>query len=229
MKTFKAYSLQFFSLLLLLMLVLISCDEDDENTIKDGSNNSYETVTIGTQVWMAENLKTTKYNDGTEIPLITDKTDWYYMTTPAYCWHDNNSGNKNIYGGLYNWYTINTGKLCPKGWRIPTDNDWSTLMTFLGGDAIAGGKLKKTGTSHWTSPNTGATNESGFAALPGSGRGQYFVDANFGPIGNGGYWWSSTSYNENSVWIRFIFYNSESVSKNTTNKTGGFSVRCIKD
>jgi uncharacterized protein (TIGR02145 family) len=119
----------------------------------DFENNYYPVVEIGTQVWMAENLKTTRLNDGTTIPLVNDNTTWYNMTTPGYCWYSNNEATyKNPYGALYNWHVVNTGKLCPTGWHVPTDPEWAILTTFIGGNA---GKLKEKGTIHWQSPNSG--------------------------------------------------------------------------
>jgi len=147
-------------------------------TLKDIEGNVYPTVNIGTQVWMAENLKTTKYNDGMAMPLVSDNNAWEALKTPGYCWYNNDAAaNKNRFGALYNWYTVNTKKLCPAGWHVPNDKEWTTLRTYLGGEEIAGGKLKETGTTHWTSPNTDATNQTEFTALPGGGRrsnGEFF-------------------------------------------------------
>ena len=120
---------------------------------------------------MAENLKTTKYRDGTSIPLVTENTAWLNLTTPGYCWYNNDAAHyKSTYGALYNWYVLNAGSngwknVCPTGWHVPTDAEWTTLTTYLGGESIAGGKLKETGTSHWLSPNTVATNETGLHTL----------------------------------------------------------------
>ena len=130
-------------------------------SVNDVDGNTYNVVAIGTQVWMAENLKTTKYKNGTAIPLITDLTAWMSLTTPGYCWYDA------TYGALYNFYTLSTGSLCPTGWHIPSDAEWTTLTDYLGGETVAGGKLKETGTAHWTTPNSGATNAFGFKGLPG--------------------------------------------------------------
>ncbi len=192
-------------------------------TVTDIDNNVYNTVTIGTQVWMAENLKTTKFNDGTSIPLVIMFTEWNNLTTPAYCWHNNDELNyKDKYGALYNWYTVNTCKICPSGWHVPTDADWTTLTTYLGGANVAGGKMK--GTDFWQSPNTGATNESGFAARPGACR----LD-DFSLLGSSGYWWSSSEFDKNNAWFRLLSYNSGGVLSSINGKTAGFSVRCIKD
>ena len=161
--------------------------------LTDIDGNAYKAIKIGNQVWMYENLKTTKLNDGTAIPLVTTSAAWGNLTTPGYCWYNNDeASNKNVYGALYNWYTINTGKLCPAGWHVPTVAEWTTLTTFLGGESVAGGKLKETGIAHWKSPNTGASNETGFTALPGGFRD---FDGVFAQIYNSGCWWSATEYN----------------------------------
>ena len=195
--------------------------------IDDVEGNTYNTVAIGTQVWMAENLKTTKYNDGTNIPLVTDNTVWSNLTTPGYCWfNDNQASYMDTYGALYNWYSVNTGKLCPTGWHVPTDADWTMLSTFLGGENIAGGKLKEIGTIHWKSPNSGATNESGFTALPGGNRTD---NAIYYDVGNFGYWWSDTGDNTTSAWLRYLNYNYSTLNKVSYDRKSGFSVRCLKD
>lgn len=210
-----------------------SCNKNDNNnptpetTVKDIEDNVYKTVTIGTQVWMAENLKTIKNNDGTAIPLVTDNTAWGALITPGYCWYDNNAAtNKATYGALYNWYTANTGKLCPTGWHVPTDAEWTTLTIYLGGETVDGGKLKETGTTHWLTPNTGATNEKNFTALPGGYR--INTGAYLG-IGNYGYWWSSTQNTTISAWSRSMSYGSSSISRHPTFEQNGLSVRCVKD
>lgn len=137
-------------------------------TVTEMDGNVYQTVKIGTQIWTRENLKTTKYKDGTAIPLATDNTAWSNLTTPGYCWYNNDaSANKNVYGGLYNWYTVSTNNLCPSGWHVSTDLDWTTISNYLGGGFDAAVKLKETGTDHWSAPNAGVTNETGFTARPG--------------------------------------------------------------
>jgi uncharacterized protein (TIGR02145 family) len=131
-------------------------------TLTDADGNVYQTVTIGAQVWMAENLRTTKYNDGTPIPNVTLAADWNALTTGAYSDYNNDPANATDYGRIYNWYAINTGKLAPAGWHVPTTAEWATLVTTLGGEGTAGGPAKETGNAHWNAPNTGATNTSGF-------------------------------------------------------------------
>jgi uncharacterized protein (TIGR02145 family) len=195
-------------------------------TLTDVDGNTYKTIQIGTQIWMAENLKTTKFNDGSEIPLVTNNNSWYNLSTPAYCWNIyDESSSKNPFGALYNWYTVNTGKLCPYDWHAPTDEEWTTLTTFLG--ESAGGKLKETGTTHWSSPNVGANNESGFTALPGGGRdydGKSFVYIDYN-----GVWWSSTEGSATFVWGRNISNYYSDVLRANYKKNMGFSVRCLKD
>ena len=194
-------------------------------TLTDADGNTYGLIKIGSQIWMAENLKTTKYNDGTSIPLVTNNTSWAVLSTPGYCWYNNDASTyKNTYGALYNFYTVETGKLCPTGWHVPTNIEWTALTTYLGGESVAGGKLKETGTTHWNSPNTGATNETGFTALPGGYRNN---NGAFNDIGNQGDWWSSTESGTNNAWFRYMLYNSNSVHISSYYKIYGFPVRCL--
>lgn len=154
------------------------------NSVSDIDGNIYKTIQIGAQAWMAENLKTTKFNDGSPIPYIADATDWSQLSAPGYCWYNNDAESfKTVIGALYNWYTTdvagNGGKnVCPSGWHVPTDPEWTILTDYLGGLSVAGGKLKESGISHWQSPNINASNESGFTAIPGGYRsytdGAYF-------------------------------------------------------
>jgi uncharacterized protein (TIGR02145 family) len=185
--------------------------------VNDKSGNHYNAVKIGTQVWMAENLKVTVLNDGTAITegiggTWAGSTPKYYMST---------------YGAFYNWYTVNTGRLCPNGWHVPADTEWATLTTYLGGESVAGGKLKEIGATHWASPNTSATNESGFTALP-NGWLSYST-GKIGDLSSSGYWWSSTVYGSLRAWGRQITYNMANVTRLHTDWKDGFSVRCIKD
>ena len=195
-------------------------------TITDIDGNVYKTVTIGTQTWMAENLKVTRYNDGTAIPNVTDNAAWAGLSTGAYCWYNNDISHKATYGALYNWYAVNTGKLAPAGWHVPTDGEWTTLTTYLG-ESVAGDKLTETGISHWANPNAGATNETGFTALPGG-----HSDGFFGFIGYIGCWWSATEYDPYSVFFRSLGLGPINgiVSRGINwNKSVGYSVRCVKD
>lgn len=199
------------------------------NSIKDIDGNVYKTVDIGTQVWMRENLKTTRYNDGALIPLVSDNEAWTELTGPAFSWYNNDLANKEIYGALYNWYPIATGKLCPKGWHVAADSDWMKLKSFLDEEGFGedtGNKLKETGTSHWKSPNSEADNESGFTALPGGYRS---FNGSFNYLGISGYWWSSTEYKETTVYFWNLRYKFSYVYKYIAEKTNGFSVRCLKD
>ncbi len=212
-----------------ILILTTNCEkkEDPSDTMTDRDGNVYTSVTIGTQVWMVENLKTTKYNDGTDIPLVTDDTEWANLNTPGYCWYNNDAATyKNPYGALYNWYAVSTGKLCPTGWHVPTDAEWTTLTTYLGGESVAGGKLKELGTTHWTTPNTGATNETGFAALPG---GYIYYDGTFDFIGNIGGWWSATEYYPPSAHARGMYYDLSDVYSLYNSKEIGYSIRCLKD
>ncbi len=193
------------------------------STVKDYEGNTYNTVKIGNQCWLRENLKNTKLNDGTLIPLVIDST-WYNLT-PAYCWYDNNISNKEIYGALYNWTTVNTSKLCPIGWHVPSDSEWTTLSDYLGGESVAGGKLKEAGTAHWASPNTGATNETGFTAFPGGNR----MYVNFGNIGVHGLWWTGSLYSGEEIWMRAMSNYDSILIKCYFQIRTGASVRCVKD
>ena len=194
----------------------------------DGDNNNYPVLEIGAQVWMAENLKTTKYKDGsTVIPLKIDNTEWSNLITPGYCWYNNNEATyKTTYGALYNWYTVSTGNLCPTGWHVPKDPEWTTLTDYLGGISIAGGKLKETGITHWNDPNADATNETGYTALPGGYRGS---SGTFSYIASGAIFWSATENDVTTSWGRDMGYGNSYVNRNFFNKNLGLSVRCLKD
>jgi uncharacterized protein (TIGR02145 family) len=198
-----------------------------ESTVTDYQGNVYNTVKIGSQCWLKQNLRATKYNDGTNIPNVTNDGAWYDLTTPAYCWYENNySTYGSVYGALYNWYAVNTGKLCPVGWHVPSDVEWTQLSDFLGGEGVAGGKLKETGTTYWNSPNTGATNVSGFTALPGGCRS--YLEG-FYSLKISGNWWSSSEEDANYALDRNLNYNLSQLSTMIDNKWWGLSVRCVKD
>ncbi|MBV5313663.1 MAG: fibrobacter succinogenes major paralogous domain-containing protein [Prolixibacteraceae bacterium] len=196
-------------------------------TISDIDGNVYKTIKIGAQTWMAENLKTTRYNDGTSIAKVTYSTVWAGLTSGAYCWYNAEETIYKTYGALYNWYAVNTGKLAPTGWHVPTDSEWATLTSYLGGESVAGGKLKEMGTSHWVYPNNGASNESGFTGLPSASR-----DANgttSGKIGFYNLWWSSSMDNTAKVWSRLFFLDGNELIRVSSDKAEGLSIRCIKD
>ncbi len=195
--------------------------------VTDADGNTYKTIKIGTQIWMLENLKTTKYNDGTAIPLVTDLTEWQNLTTPGFCWYDNDEIRyKNTYGALYNWYTVNTGKLSPSGWHVPSDAEWQILIDYIGGNE-AGGKLKEVGTTHWCGLNIGATNESGFTGLPGGVHSSY--GWSFFGIGEYGNWWSTTMSVSHEAWNLVLSCNHKNVVLDDFSINMGFSVRCVKD
>jgi uncharacterized protein (TIGR02145 family) len=201
-------------------------------TVPDADGNCYQTVEIGTQTWMAENLKTTKYNDNTAIPLVENNAAWGALTTPGYCWYGNNfTTYGSVYGALYNWYAVETGKLCPTGWHVATDADWTTLINYVG-VVGAGGTLKEAGFDHWNSPNTGATNAIGFTALPGGLRYNDTQDAFAGVfrrLHEYGWWWSSTDHNTTAAWGRVMYDDASSIGRYTYDKNYGFSVRCVKN
>lgn len=197
-------------------------------TITDIDGNVYTTITIGTQDWMTENLRVTRYRNGDPIEKITDAGLWEETINGAYVWYGNDSVNfAETYGALYNWYaTVDYRKLCPAGWHIPTRAEWDTLVTYLGGSAVAGGKLKEMGNTHWTTPNTDATDEVSFNGLPGGHRtsdGNQYLN-----MGDNGYWWSSTANNDTTAWDWALAYNSGSIDYTSNEKSNGFSARCIR-
>jgi len=198
----------------------------DPLTVNDFDGNSYHVIRIGTQLWTRENLKTTNLNDGTDITLVTSNVTWSTLTTPAYCWYNNNEvPYKATYGALYNWYAVNTGRLCPAGWHVSTDDEYITLENYLGGASPAGGRMKETGTAHWLAPNLGATNISEFTALPGGWR---LNTGTFESISAYGYWWSSTELAPNA-WYRRIWYNDDKIFRDFKDEKYGMSVRCVKN
>jgi uncharacterized protein (TIGR02145 family) len=184
-------------------------------------------VTIGSQIWTSCNLNVSTYRNGDVIPQVTDPTQWTNLTTGAWCYYNNDPLTEPIYGKLYNWYAVNDPRgIAPTGYHVPSDTEWTTLTDYLGGDALAGGKLKEVGTTHWLAPNTGATNESGFTALPGGSRntnGDYFDISNFG------YWWSSSDYNAGNAWYRYMSYAGPVLARDTYENSWGMSVRLVKD
>jgi uncharacterized protein (TIGR02145 family) len=209
----------------LLMLTNGCKKDDDKSTITDIDGNVYHTITIGTQTWMAENLKVTKYRNGDTIPNVTNGTQWYNLTTGAYCDYENTDSNSTIYGKLYNWYAVaDSRNIAPTGWHVASDEEWTTLTTLLGGEDVAGGKLKEKGTAHWLSPNYGATNETGFSSLPGGP----YNGGSFFSLGSNGYWWSST-VNSSNAWYRSVNYSFGEVNRNNYSQSIGFSVRCVRD
>lgn len=197
-------------------------------SITDADGNVYSSVTIGTQEWMSENLRTTKYSDGTAIPNVTDDTDWENLSTGAWCHYDNDSSQyEAAYGKLYNWHAVNTNKLCPTGWHVPTDSEWTVLTDYLASDGHSGaeGKALKA-TSGWNSGGNG-TDDYGFLGLPGGNRATN--DGNFYYIGSFGYWWSSSQTNTSNAWNRNMDDGNDSVNRYYDDKRYGFSVRCLRD
>ncbi|MFZ4546547.1 MAG: fibrobacter succinogenes major paralogous domain-containing protein [Bacteroidales bacterium] len=200
------------------------------NIVTDIEGNVYNTIVIGTQIWMAENLRTTKFRNGDAIPEVTGNTDWKNLNSAAYCNYENTADAIKIatMGRLYNWFAVsNSRNIAPEGWHVATDADWIAMRTFLGGENIAGGKLKETGSKHWISPNTGATNSSGFTALP-SGRREY-DNGTFINNGYDGFWWTSSAYNPDYSWYYDLHYTFASINRANFHKQYGFSVRCVKD
>jgi len=196
-------------------------------TASDYDGNSYNIVTIGTQEWMQRNLLVTHYSNGDAISNVTDNATWGGLSTAAYSWYNNDAGTyKETYGALYNWYAANDIRnVCPTGWHVPTDAEFTALSTYLGGESVAGGKLKEEGYTHWISPNTGATNETGFTALPG---GERETDGGYSAIEYSAFLWSATPWDANSSWARFIANSQEYVLRSYYNNKYGYSVRCIK-
>lgn len=201
-------------------------------------------VTICNQVWTTQNLNVSTYSDGTPIPQVQDPTQWAILTTGAWCYYNNDPANGAIYGKLYNWYAVAgiydaasaanpalRKKLAPTGWHIPTDGEWTQLTDCLGGESVAGGKMKSTGTVQagtglWQDPNTAATNESGFLGLPAGCR---VTNGTFNGIGYDGIWWSSSEDNTTNAWYRYLFYYNGYAFRGNTNKGSGFSLRCLRD
>ncbi|MBK7479246.1 MAG: fibrobacter succinogenes major paralogous domain-containing protein [Bacteroidales bacterium] len=195
----------------------------------DADGNEYDTVVIGSQVWLAENLKTTKYNNGVPVPLITDNDTWASRSTAAFCWYDNDPSLKDTYGALYNWWAANEKitSICPAGYHVPSDEEWLTLINYLGGEDIAGDKLKAAGEQFWSSGNY-STNETGFTAMPGSWRSH--MDGTFSSKGWKGYWWtSSPRINEDNGYRVDMLASWPGAYFGELSKKSGYSVRCVKD
>jgi uncharacterized protein (TIGR02145 family) len=231
-----SYNLLCLSLLISLLILIDGC-KGPEDIVKDIEGNEYKTVVIGEQVWMAQNLKTATYNNGWNIIQITDNEAWQRINKGAYCWYNDNSSNGSFYGALYNWKAVNTGKLCPKGWRVPSDEDWKHLEGYAdslfgpGSDVWntkglrgydAGKRLKAT--FGWKLKGVG-TDRFGFAALPGGERLAGFNNT----WGSSGFWWTSTECDDASAWYRSIVYSFNEISRDCHPKAMGFAVRCIKN
>jgi len=212
---------------LFLLLFSSSCITMPETnsgvSITDKDGNVYKTVTIGTQVWMSENLRTTHYRNGDPIPGITDVSQWRNLTTGAQC---DFSTTYNNYGKLYNGYAVTDSRnIAPVGWHVATMTDWQTLITYLGGETLAGGKIKEVGYTHWSFPNLDASNSSGFTALP-SGS---LTDVGFATAGYAAAWWSASVYDVNYCWAYSVNFSNARTYSGGFDKYTGFSVRCVKD
>jgi len=193
--------------------------------VTDIDGNTYYTVLIGTQEWMAENLKVTRYRNGDAIPNVTDIALWTNATEGAWCTYNNNPANKGVYGLLYNFYAVaDSRSLCPTGWHVPSDTEWTTLTDYLGGEAVAGLKLK---VAKWESSAPGSNNISGFTALPAGSR--YGYDGLFSTQDRDATFWTSSIYNAKTSWYRGLYYLYPSVFRETSDNKGGHSLRCIKD
>lgn len=229
MKLFKQLTMKIINNIILLLLATLlpfGCSKKEtSDPLTDIDGNIYQTVKIGSQVWMEENLKTTKLNDGTPIPLIKDNNEWNQLSGSGYCWYNNDESSfKNVYGALYNGYTAATGKVCPDGWHVPSVDEWETLADF-GEDLKAGGALKEAGTDHWLAPNKGGTNSSGFTALP---AGLRYFEGTFASAGTfTGFW--SAGESDNEIYYAGLYHSSADVVIDHRNKKHGFSIRCLKN
>jgi len=240
------------SSLLLIFVLYLSCSDESVSpkdieeptgtvgTVTDIDNNVYQTIKIGKQWWMTENLKVIHYRNGDALPNVIDNDEWKELTTGAYCHYENDSSNVATYGKLYNWYAISdTHSIAPEGWHIPTDDEWKELEIFLGMSqnevdkmewrgTDEGGKLKETGVAHWYSPNTGATNEYGFTALASGNRN--YKDGHYNNLGFSTTFWLMSDYNSTSTWHRSLRWGDSDIHRTDKyDKKDGFSVRCISD
>lgn len=240
----------YYTITTIIFLGLLSCSNEEtktqnqvvarptipilDNRPRDIDGNVYSVVTIGTQKWFRSNLNVSHYRNGDPIPQVTNAYEWESLTTGAWCYYENNSYYGARYGKLYNWYAVNDPRgLAPIGWHVPSVVEWTSLITFLGGANVAGGKMKRRTDFEyggWASPNEGATNSSGFTGIPGGCRPDYVGSFNSNTLR--GYWWTSTADSPSSAWNRSLFYNSASVGSTAMygiDKAAGFSVRCLRD
>jgi len=194
-------------------------------TVIDYDGNTYQTVLIGTQEWMAENLKVTHYRNGDAIPNITDNGQWSVATSGACCSYENSPSNASTYGLLYNFYAVADARnLCPTGWHVPTDAEWTTLTDYLGGISAAWSKMKAP--TLWKSGSLATDNNSGFTGIPSGNR---YVNGTFNQKGENANWWSSTIYNGDNAFFRSIYYLNTEVYRGNPPKIIGYSIRCVKD
>ena len=203
----------------------------------DQDGNMYKTISIGTQEWMAENLKVSHYQNGDTIAVVTDNTSWIGLSTGGTCWYNNDSATYDCpYGKLYNWYAVTDARnLCPVGWHVPSDAEWNTLIGYLDPmyyqgvsgtqSNTAGGKMKSTGTQYWGAPNV-ADNGSGLSGMPSGFR---YGNGSTSLAGSNASWWSATQNNTFNAWFRYVYGGSAGVSRGMNSKAYGYSVRCVKD
>ncbi len=221
----------FLTLLCILFAVFLSRSQTQGAGVIDIEGNQYSSVIIGSQEWMAENLRTATYANGDPIPFVIVSSDWWNLTTGACVDYYVVPQYITFYGKLYNWYAVNDSRnLCPTGWHLPTDAEWNILIKHLdpfsspaSQTSPPGYKMKSTGTQYWQSPNTGATNQSGFSGLPGGCRAPSFSE-----IDQSGYWWSSSESITNEAWVRSLYFNYSIVARTSRLKYNGYSVRCLK-
>lgn len=212
--------------LLLCAVMVVLLYKPQAQTVTDYDGNVYDTISIGAQVWMKQNLKVTHFSNGTPIPNVSDSATWAGLTSAARCYYNNDSAAyDSVYGVLYNGYVVLAINICPDGWHVSSNAEWQTAETYLGGTSVAGGKMKEAGTTHWLSPNTGATNSSGFTGLPGGIRTQ---SSEYSFIGENGIWWTRTS-SGSSLWSTYLWNQFAGVDHNPVPKKYGMSIRCIKD
>ena len=217
---------------LILLIAICSCASIilSAQSVTDIDGAVYQTIKIGNQTWMQQNLNVSQFRNGDPIPEVTTDTEWEKAgleKKPAWCYYESNTDHGKIYGKLYNWYAIHDKRgLAPKGWHIPTNEEWKAIATFLGGPDLAGKKLKEKGTTHWKSPNKDATNDSGFTGLPG---GLNYSFGSFVSMGNAGYWWTADEDGEETALLYSLSHENSTLLDLFLNKGVGISVRCIKD
>ncbi len=210
---------------LLLMCLSLKVNSQTTGIVNDSEGNAYKTVRIGNRLWMAENLRVTRFRNGEPITNVPEDSRWMYQATAAWCSYDNDSAQAKQHGNLYNWHAVSDARgICPQGWHIPSDAEWQQLADALGGNAVAGGKLKST--TLWDFPNAGATNASGFNA---TGTGIRLYTGNYNLMGFCVVFWSSTSGNKLLAWVRYLEYGNSKFTRTYYGKTSGLSCRCVKD
>ena len=199
------------------------------NGVMDIDGNSYTSIIIGTQEWTVENLTVTRYKNNDAIGNITDNTAWSNATTGGWCYYNNDVTNSPTYGKLYNWFAVSDPRgLAPTGWHIPSEIEWQTLITYLGGDSLAGGKMKEKGLAHWTQTDSTVTNSSCYDGLPGGER-NYNINTPFFQLGDYGNWWTSSTAPNNEAWEFNLIMSNSFIDQAQAPKMQGYSVRCIKD